>query len=301
MHQLGADVDALDALTRTFDHESHKLITSMNAINATLHSTWWAGVNATRFEGDWRRQHATSLRSVAQLLTDASQTLRTQSRQQRTVSDTELTAIVFGGAFIASLHAIQQFALDGISTSGSTGWTGGLIQRHGEIGTDRSGASGSVDVLTAGIAATGAISMGLNGFEASGSASARADLLRIQGEAHAEQGTATAGTSESASIDASVGAHADVNASEHIGFDGVDAHGDAGAFVGGEAKGDTSISGHWGPFHAKASAEGSVSYGAGVKAGGSFKIGWHGIKIGGKVGATLGLGASGGGSLELKW
>ena len=86
MNQLGADVDALDALTRTFDHESHKLIASMNAMNAMLHSTWWAGVNATRFEGDWRRQHAPSLRSVAQLLTDASQTLRTQVQQQRTVS-----------------------------------------------------------------------------------------------------------------------------------------------------------------------------------------------------------------------
>ena len=116
MNQLGADVDALDALTRTFDHESHKLIASMNAINATLHSTWWAGVNATRFEGDWRRQHATSVRSVAQLLTGAAHTLRTQSQQQRTVSsDSVPFTLVFEFALVtmglfASLTPAEQLA-----------------------------------------------------------------------------------------------------------------------------------------------------------------------------------------------
>src|SRR4051795_12649523 len=102
MNQLGADVDALDVLTRSFDHESHKLVASITAINATLQTTWWAGVKAGRFESDWRRQHTTSLRSVAQLLTDASQALRAQAQAQRTVSDAELTAIGLGGGFGAA-------------------------------------------------------------------------------------------------------------------------------------------------------------------------------------------------------
>src|SRR5690349_3734069 len=107
MQVLGADVDALDALSRTFEQESRRLLGSVTAIDATMRSAWWSGNDATRFDSEWQRTHASSVRSVAQLLADASHTLATQSRQQRGASGAdEFYAVLFGSAFVAALDVI---------------------------------------------------------------------------------------------------------------------------------------------------------------------------------------------------
>jgi hypothetical protein len=265
-----------------------------------MRSTWWSGVGATRFEADWHRTHAAAVRSVAQLLADASHTLTKQSRQQRDASGgDEIYAVLFGGAFAATLDAIRRFAVEGYSANAAYEWKHGLISREGSIGNDRNGASGSVDVLTATAFAAGAASIGLSGVDASASAGARADLLRLQADAHAQQGNSTIGANEDGSVDASVDARAGADGNVHLGADGVNASGGGEVFVGGEATAKGTVSAHVGPFTIKASGEAGAAYGAGAEAKGSLSITRHHLSIGGKLGAVFGGGGHAGGSIEI--
>ena len=87
MNTIGADVDELDALSRSFARESRGLGATVAVIDATMRSSWWQGPSATRFEADWHRAHAATMRTVADLLEHAARDLQTQARQQRTTSD----------------------------------------------------------------------------------------------------------------------------------------------------------------------------------------------------------------------
>jgi hypothetical protein len=118
MQILGADVDALDELGRTFDQESRRLLGSVTVIDGTMRATWWSGVGATRFEADWHRTHAAAVRSVAQLLADASRALGTQSRQQRTASSGNDVAIT--AMFDASVVAVTDVAVGGTTPQSSS-------------------------------------------------------------------------------------------------------------------------------------------------------------------------------------
>ncbi len=300
MQQLGADVDALEALSRTFDHESRRLFGSVTVIDSTMRSVWWAGIGAARFETEWQRNHAAAVRSVAQLLAEAARTVAAQSRQQRATStDQKVPANLFTGGFGAALDAIRTFALHEYSTSASFESSHGVLRADGSIGSNRTGASGSVDVLTGTVFATGAASFGLLGADASGAVGARADLLRLQGEAHASQGSDALGLSEGGSLDAAIDARADADGAVHAGLDGVSANGSAGAFVGAEATAKGSVAAHLGRFTMRASGEASAAYGAGAEASGTFSITRHHITLGGKLGAVFGGGAEAGGKIEI--
>jgi hypothetical protein len=116
MQVLGADVDDLDALARTFEQESRRLTGSVTMIDAAMRSTWWSGSDAARFETDWQRTHASAVRSVAQLLADASHTLTTQSGQQRQASggdDIVVGALVGAAVATATSDIFSGFAADG--------------------------------------------------------------------------------------------------------------------------------------------------------------------------------------------
>ena len=71
MNTIGADVDELDALGRSFARESRGLGATVAVIDATVRSSWWQGPSATRFEADWHRAHAATMRTVADLLEHA--------------------------------------------------------------------------------------------------------------------------------------------------------------------------------------------------------------------------------------
>ena len=68
MNTIGADVDELDALGRSFARESRGLGATVAVIDATVRSSWWQGPSATRFEADWHRAHGDDPTRVAGFL-----------------------------------------------------------------------------------------------------------------------------------------------------------------------------------------------------------------------------------------
>jgi len=86
MTKLGADVEALDTLSRKFDEESGKIQQAITMIASQLSAAWWEGPDAQRFREDWESNHRQALQRLGEALTQAANHCRTQANQQREVS-----------------------------------------------------------------------------------------------------------------------------------------------------------------------------------------------------------------------
>ena len=87
MAQLGADVDELERLGRTFEREAARLVAARAQLDGALASTVWTGPDADGFRSRWRSTMATQLRAVDVSLREQSSVLQRQADEQRAASD----------------------------------------------------------------------------------------------------------------------------------------------------------------------------------------------------------------------
>ncbi|MDM8555205.1 hypothetical protein QUF75_10780 [Desulfococcaceae bacterium HSG7] len=137
------------------------------------------------------------------------------------------------------------------------------------------------------------------------SANAEVVVVRVDGEIETkffEEGPLAIESKTTGTLE--VSAEAKAKGEAKIGKDGVKLEGGAEVFAGGRAKVGQEFKTDFLGLGLKLNLDGQVSYGAGVEAKGNFDVSWTKIKLGGKLAATLGLGAGGGVGIEVdisKW
>jgi hypothetical protein len=85
--RLGADVDELDQLTRTFQSEAAKIGQTISLISSKVHSAWWEGNDARNFRSQWDGEFRARLAQVQHALEETGQAVCRQANQQRSVSN----------------------------------------------------------------------------------------------------------------------------------------------------------------------------------------------------------------------
>lgn len=157
---------------------------------------------------------------------------------------------------------------------------------NGEVGNDRRGASGELNVLHAGVSGSGKAYADLahGRIGAEGSVGAKATLVDARGEAHANYGWGSTKVDGEGYVGAGANAKGDVEFDPRKGS--VDAGVDASAFAG--ARASASVTQNVGPVGAKAGVEGWAGVGAEAKGDVGLKNGKLEAKL--SVGAALGLG-----------
>jgi uncharacterized protein YukE len=88
MAQLGADVEALERLSRKFDGESRRLEEAIERIQAQVVATWWEGRDAQQFKDAWASDFRPQLRKIANELRQAHVNTLKNARQQSEASGT---------------------------------------------------------------------------------------------------------------------------------------------------------------------------------------------------------------------
>lgn len=141
-----------------------------------------------------------------------------------------------------------------------------------------------------------------NGVQASGTFEAGAYLAKVDGEAGAKYNGDVVQAGVNAKGSAFVGAQVKGTGTVEISRERITANGKVGAFAGGKAEG--SVSGEVGLTNvgtAKGTVTGEISYGIGASAEGYFTVDWSTwtVKTGGRVSATLGVGAGVGFQTEI--
>ena len=86
MAQLGADVEQLDWLARTFQTEASRLDRSASVLRGLVASVTWMGPDAGRFRGQYNQAMAPQLAAIARASTNEAHTLTRQATQQRQAS-----------------------------------------------------------------------------------------------------------------------------------------------------------------------------------------------------------------------
>jgi hypothetical protein len=105
MAQLGADVDELDRLGRTFERAAERLRGSRDHLQSALAGVSWMGPDADGFRTTWRTSMSAQLGEIADVLRSQSTVLQRQAREQRTASESGGIALV---AFSPQLPTPQQ-------------------------------------------------------------------------------------------------------------------------------------------------------------------------------------------------
>ncbi len=85
--RLGADVEALDHLSRTFQTEAAKIQQAIANISRDLGSAWWEGNDANRFKNQWNGEFRARLHQVEQALQETGRRVQQQATQQRSTSN----------------------------------------------------------------------------------------------------------------------------------------------------------------------------------------------------------------------
>lgn len=86
MAQLGADVEQLDQLARTFNEEAGKIQQAVSRISGQVNGVWWKGPDADRFRNEWEGTYRNQLQRIADELRQQATKVRNQAQQQRQTS-----------------------------------------------------------------------------------------------------------------------------------------------------------------------------------------------------------------------
>lgn len=86
MAQLGADVDALDAVATAIARDAERLQRARHEIDAHVTTAWWRGGDAEGFRARWRSTDGAQLARIAGRLGDVAVELRRQAADQRRAS-----------------------------------------------------------------------------------------------------------------------------------------------------------------------------------------------------------------------
>jgi hypothetical protein len=277
MAQLGADVEQLDRLARTFDTEATRLERSASTLRSLVASVTWMGPDAGLFRGQFNQGMSQQLVAAARALHEEARHVSLQATQQRVASDDGTG--VGAGAGVGAGGGGGGGSWGGGGTA-SGGW------RFGAEGSTFTGARAGDGEAFAGAEARGEVSAaygdlfstrawaeGQAGAGAEGSAEFTMGDRRIEGEA---EGYAFAGlrgevgqktsllgglVENEATLSALLGAEGQGNGSFHLGLDGLEAEAEARAFAGARAaySSETSLFGDFAGFGTEAYAEAGAS------------------------------------------
>src|SRR4051812_25338745 len=89
--KLGADVAAVDSLSRAFNDQSHRLQGSLRTIDGMVVTVWWQGPDADRFRRAWNGELRANGDQAAEALALLARQLAAQADQQRRASDPDAT------------------------------------------------------------------------------------------------------------------------------------------------------------------------------------------------------------------
>ena len=311
MAQLGADVEQLDRLARTFDTEATRLERTAATLRSLVTSVTWMGPDAGQFRGQFNQGMSQQLVAAARALHEEARHLMLQATQQRVASDdgTGVGGVAGGGA----------------GGGGGGSWGGGTESggwRFGAAASTFTGARAGDGEAFAGAEAraetsaaygdlfsTRAWAEGQAGAGAEGSADFTMGDRSIEGEAEGyafaglrgevgQQTSILGGLVENeARLSGLLGAEAEGNGSFHLGVDGLSADAEARAFAGARAayESETSIFGDFAGLNSSAYAEA----GASAAADGRFDIGPGGVAAGGGFDVFAGARAGADGELNL--
>lgn len=128
MARLGADVQQLDALARSFDTHAASLATSRAGLTNLVNAVEWDGPDALAFRTRWRSGDDRLLQRIVEQLTGHAAGLRRQADQQRRTSEFAFTGGGGGGGGAWSPSGWFSAPFENETYSGET-------YRHGETST----------------------------------------------------------------------------------------------------------------------------------------------------------------------
>lgn len=300
MTQLGADVDELEELRRSFTREAQRLESSLTNIDAAVRQIWWLGDDGMGFRSTWQSTHAPNLRNVVTTLTEQAKILARNRSEQMSASDG--SGSTGSSAGTASAGGVPAADATGPGTVGQTDVYRDKYEGGGQTKYDATYGKGdpkeetpdgilNPDIRVNLGEASGETKVGLNG--------------KAEGSVVSEYGTANG------SAEYNVGANADGTVNASIGADGVrvgadgrvfagaeataagsfqsgpvSGTGSAGVMVGAEAMGNAEVT--IGPDGVKAGAGGSAFVGGKAEAEANLDVG--GVNVGASGSVSYGLG-----------
>src|SRR4051794_35579764 len=89
--KLGADVAAVDALSRAVNDESQQLQRSLRTVDHMVATVWWQGADADRLRSTWAGDLRAKGGQAAEALALLARQLAAQADQQRRASDPDAT------------------------------------------------------------------------------------------------------------------------------------------------------------------------------------------------------------------
>jgi hypothetical protein len=295
MAQLGADVEQLDRLARTFQTEASRLERSASVLRGLVASVTWMGPDAGRFRGQYNQAMAPQLAAVARALTDEARNLGRQATQQRQASAHGVGGgaglgggVGGGGGGSFGVGGGFAFGAGGSTFTGVRAGDGEVFAgaeargeytaSYGDLFSTRGWAEGQ-----AGAGAEGSADLTMGDGQAAGAAEGYA-FAGLRGEV-GQHTSVFGGLVESEStLSGVLGAEAEGSGSFRLGLDGVSADAEARALAGAGARytAETSLFGDFAGFGTEAYAEagawaegeGRIDVGPGqFGAGGGFDVG----------------------------
>jgi uncharacterized phage infection (PIP) family protein YhgE len=82
----GADVDQLRELGNKLNTGANEIDSQRNLLNSALENTQWEGPDADRFKEQWRGEHTSRLKQVAEALREAGNKAKRNAEEQSNAS-----------------------------------------------------------------------------------------------------------------------------------------------------------------------------------------------------------------------
>ena len=86
MTVLGMDIDQVERLATSMQHNADAISTATAALTSQIDSTQWTGQDQATFRSDWDSTYSVQLRNVVNALQDRCTHLRAEAEQQRQAS-----------------------------------------------------------------------------------------------------------------------------------------------------------------------------------------------------------------------
>lgn len=241
----GSDANELDRLSHQISGVSKRLTSGQARLGSALHSSPWRGTNADRFRQQWDGEYRKSVIGAGQFLTEATNALRENARQQRDASgivhSSNSAAMLLGSFATVSAGLVAVARWFSIAHGSKLEMDVAALRWRDSRAVDLGNGvtaegSANVSVMHASAAVAANSSLGAGGLDAA----AHAGLGLNAVDAHADGRLGTDELSVGASADGSVGASADADGKLHLGPDGAAAAIGAGAYAGLQISGKAS-------------------------------------------------------------
>jgi hypothetical protein len=295
MARLGADVEQLDRLARTFETEATRLERSASTLRSLVSGVTWMGPDANQFRGQFNQSMSPQLAAIARALHDEARQLVQQATQQRRASSDG--SGLGGGVGVGGGGGLGAGAGVGGGAGGGGGWSfgagsssftgaragngeafagaewrGEYTAGYGDLFSTRGWAEGQAG---AGAEGSADFTVGPDGINAEAEGYAFAGA---RGEVGQHTDLFGGIVENESTLGGLVGAEAEGSGSFHLGLDGLEAGAEGRAFAGARAEyaSETSL---FGDFYRQTTGA-YAEAGAGASGEANVDLGWGGVTAG---------------------